>query len=98
MRPGINLLLAEHKELEVSETPSQVEVTSLHPLIPSCSRAQEGPHNEALSPQRNMHDQYARRMLHHSSQCGHASPQAGSNIAGSKGWHIVVHLVELPTT
>lgn len=63
MRPGINLLPAEHKELEVSETPSQVEVTSLHPLIPSYSQAQAGPHNEALNPQRNMHDQHSCRML-----------------------------------
>lgn len=63
MRLATNLLLAEHKGLEVSETPSlEVGDISLHPLIPLYSQMQEGPHSEVLSLQRNMHDQYSRRV------------------------------------
>ena len=91
MRPATSLLLVEHKELEVSVTPSQVEVTSLHPLIPLSSQAREGPHSGVLSPQRNMHEKCSLRVLCHSFHGVSAS------IAGSKGLHIVTTLVELPT-
>lgn len=64
MRPVISLLLAEHKELEVSETPSRGEATSLHPLIPLYSQLREGLHSGALNPRRNTHDQYSGRDLH----------------------------------
>ena len=57
MRLATSLLLAEHKALEVSETPSLV-ATSLRPLIPLYSQAQAGLHNGEISLQRNMHDPY----------------------------------------
>ena len=63
MRPATSLLLVEHKELEVSETRSQVAVTSLHPLTPLYNQVREDLHSGAPHPQRNMHEQYSCRMF-----------------------------------